>query len=221
MKRRIVWLKEEWYKPLLATLWQLMHTHIDGARTYWRGMNLLVTSAPLFATASLVLLGLFSIVPVMQVWLMQQLIDLLPAPLHLADRQAGTLDGTVLILLAVLYLFTLVLPESLQPVQTSLDVAIQERVTAEIDRRVMQAAARLVDLRRIEAPSFHDQVELIRRYTHEAPLFPVSSSGLGRMLTLAVLLLLLVHIHPVLPLALLLVGVPYLQARQRMEGGEY
>ncbi len=41
------------------------------------------------------------------------------------------------------------------------------------------------------------------------------------MLTLAGLLLLLVHIHPVLPLALLLVGVPYLQARQRMEGEKY
>src|SRR5216683_722242 len=144
MKRRIVWLKEEWYKLLLATLWQLMHTHIDGVRTYWRGMKLLVTSAPLFATASLVLLGLFSIVPVMQVWLMQQLIDLLSAPLHLADRHAGTLDGTVLILFAVLCLFTL--------------------------------------------------------------------GGL---------LLLLVHIHPVLPLVLLLVGAPYLRARQRMEGEKY
>ncbi len=97
MKRRIVWLKEERRKrratarksratarvaptsryarvglaPALSTLWRLMHTHIDGVRTYWRGMKLLVTSAPLFATASLVLLGLFSIVPVMQVWLMQ------------------------------------------------------------------------------------------------------------------------------------------------------
>src|SRR6266699_1338488 len=247
MKRRIVWLKEERRKrratarksratarvaptsryarvglaPALSTLWRLMHTHIDGVRTYWRGMKLLVTSAPLFATASLVLLGLFSIVPVMQVWLMQQLIDLLSAPLHLAGRHAGTLDGTVLILFAVLYLFTLVLPESLQPVQTSLDVAIQERVTAEIDRRVMQAAARLVDLGRIEAPFFHDQVKLIRQYIHEAPLFPVMSSGLGRMFTLGGLLLLLVHIHPVLPLVLLLVGAPYLRARQRMEGEKY
>src|SRR5258708_26575527 len=221
MKRRIVWLKEERYKLLLIPLQQLIHTHLDGLYAYWRGMKLLVTSAPLFATGSLVLLGLFSVVPVMQVWLMQQLIDLLSAPLHLAGRHTGTLNETVLILFAVLYLFTLVLPESLQPVQSSLDVAIQERVIAEIDRRVMQAAARLVDLRRIDAPSFHDQVELIRRYTHEAPLFPVMSSGLGRMLTLAGLLLLLVHIHPVLPLVLLLVGAPYLRARQRMEGEKY
>ncbi len=221
MKRRSAWLKEERRKLLLATLWQRLHTFLDGLYVYWRGMKLLVTSAPLFARCSLALLGLFSVIPVMQVWLMQQLIDLLSAPLHLAGRHAGTLDGTVLVLFAVLYLFTLVLPESLQPVQTSLDVAIQERVTAEIDRRVMQAAARLVDLGRIEAPFFHDQVKLIRQYIHEAPLFPVMSSGLGRMLTLGGLLLLLGHIHPVLPLVLLLVGVPYLRARQRMEGEKY
>lgn len=221
MKRRIDWLQEERYKLLLTPLRQLIHTHLHGLYAYWRGMKLLVTSAPLFATGSLVLLGLFSIVPVMQVWLMQQLINLLSAPLHLAGRPTGTLNETLLILFALLYLLTLVLPESLQPVQSSLDVAIQERVIAEIDRRIMQAAARLVDLKRIEAPSFHDQLELIRRYTREAPLFPVMASGLGRMLTLAGLLLLLVHIHPVLPLALLLVGVPYLRARQRMEGEKY
>src|SRR5258708_32372603 len=113
------------------------------------------------------------------------------------------------------------LSESLHPVQSSLDVAIQERVIAEIDRRIMQAAARLVDLRRIEAPSFHDQVELIRRYTRESPLFPVMSSGLGRMLTLAGLVLLLVHYHPVLPRALLPVCVPYLPAPPPMEGAKY
>src|SRR5260370_35763024 len=139
---------------------------------------------------------------------MQQVINLLSAPLHIAGRHTGTLNETLLILLAVLYLFTLMLSESLQPVQSSLDVAIQERVIAEIDRRIMQAAARMVDLRRIEEPSFHDQVELIRRYTRESPLFPVMSSGLGSMLTLADRLLLYRLIHPVLPLALLLVGGP-------------
>ena len=221
MKRRIIWLKEERNKLLLATLRQFIHAHLDGLYAYWRGMKLLVTSAPLFATGSLVLLSLFSIVPVLQVWLMQQVINLLSVPLYIAGRHTGTLNGMLLILLALLYLFTLVLPEGLQPVQSSLDVAIQERVIAEIDRRIMTAAARLVDLSRIEAPSFHDEVELIRRYTHESPLFPVMSSGLGRMLTLGGLLLLLVHIHPVLPLVLLLVGVPYLRARQRMEGEKY
>ena len=94
------------------------------AVTSWRGLNLLVTSAPLLVTGSLTLRVLFSVVPVMQVWLMKQLIDLLAASLPLAGRHSGTLDGTLLILFAVLYLLTLVLPESLQPVEVSLNAAI-------------------------------------------------------------------------------------------------
>src|SRR5260370_7264529 len=47
------------------------------------------------------------------------------------------------------------------------------------------------------------------------------SIGPGTMITLGGLLLLLVHIQPVLPLALLLVGIPYLRARRRLEEEKY
>ena len=165
---------------------------------------------------------LFSVVPVIQVWLMKQLIDLLSASLSLAGSHAGTLDGTLLILFAVLYLLTLVLPESLQPVEVSLNAAIGERVVAEIDRRVMGAAARLVDLQRIEEPSFHDEVKLIQQCAHDvAVLLPNLLSGPASILTLGGLLLLLGQIHQALPLVLLLVGVPYLRARHRMESEKY
>ena len=208
MKRWKPWLREERRKLLAATS--------------WRGLKLLVASAPLPVTGSVALRVLFSVVPVIQVWLMKQLIDLLSASLPLAGRHTGTLDGTLLILLAVLYLLTLVLPESLQPVEVSLNAAVGERLVAEIDRRVMGAAARLVDLQRIEAPSFHDEVKLIQQCAHDAAvLLPNLLSGPGSMLTLGGLLLLLRQIHPVLPLVLLLVGVPYLRARHRMESEKY
>ncbi len=208
MKRWNAWLRKEWRKLLTAAS--------------WRGLKLLVASAPLLVTGSLALRVLFSVVPVIQVWLMKQLIDLLSASLPHAGRHAGTLDGTMLILLAVLYLLTLVLPEGLQPVEVSLNAAIGERLVAEIDRRVMRAAARLVDLQRIEAPSFHDEVKLIQQCSHDAAvLLPNLSNGPGSMLTLGGLLLLLGQIHPVLPLVLLLVGIPYLRARHRMEAEKY
>src|SRR5262249_32280222 len=134
----------------------------------WTGINLLVTSAPLLVTGSVALHVLFSVVPVIQVWLMKQLIDLLSASLPLAGSHAGTPDGSLLILLAVLYLLTLILPQGLQTVEVSLNAAIGERIVAEIDRRVMGAAARLVDLQRIEEPSFHDEVKLIQQCAHDA-----------------------------------------------------
>jgi len=208
MKRWNAWLRKERRKLLAAAS--------------WRGLKLLVASAPLLVTGSLALRVLFSVVPVIQVWLMKQLIDLLSASLPLAGRHTGTLDGTSLILLAVLYLLTLVLPEGLQPVEVSLNAAIGERLVAEIDRRVMRAAARLVDLQRIEAPSFHDEVKLIQQCLHDAAvLLPNLVHGPGAMLTLGGLLLLLGQIHPVLPLVLLLVGIPYLRVRHRMEAEKY
>ena len=208
MKRWNAWLRKEWRKLLTAAS--------------WRGLKLLVASAPLLVTGSLALRVLFSVVPVIQVWLMKQLIDLLSASLPLAGRHTGALDGTLLILLAVLYLLTLVLPEGLQPVGVSLNAAIGERHVAEIDRRVMRAAARLVDLQRIEAPSFHDEVKLIQQCSHDAAvLLPNLANGPGSMLTLAGLLLLVGQIHPVLPLVLLLVGIPYLRARHRIEAEKY
>src|SRR5260370_38384890 len=47
------------------------------------------------------------------------------------------------------------------------------------------------------------------------------SIGPGTILTLGGLLLLLLQINPELPLALLLVGIPYLRARRRLEEQKY
>jgi ATP-binding cassette, subfamily B, bacterial len=223
MKRWNAWLGRGRRKLLLAAAsWQRIRTQLHGLDADWRGLKLLMASAPLLVTGSLALRVLFSLMPVIQVWLMKQLIDLLSASLPLADRPTGMLVGTWLILLAVLYLLTLVLPEGLQPVEVGLNAAIGERVVAEIDRRVMAAAARLVDLYRIEAPSFHDEVKLIQQCSQNAALLlPNLAHGPGSMLTLGGLLLLLGQIHPVLPLVLLLVGIPYLRARHRMEAEKY
>ena len=209
-------------RKLLVTPWRRMRPHLDGWRIYWRGVQLVVASAPLPATASLALAALFSVIPVIQVWLMKRLVDVLSAPLHLAGGQVGALDSGLLITLAVLYLLTLLLPGCLEPLHNGLDATINERAVAEIDRRIMQAAARLVDLQRIEAPSFHDEVELIRQSSYEVlQILGGLSLGPGTMLTLGGLLLLLGQIHPVLALALLLVGIPYLRARRRLEGAKY
>ncbi len=215
-------MKREQPKLLLATTRQRMRPHVESLRIYWRGLHLLVASAPLPAVAYIALLVLWSLVPVMQVWLLKWLIDLLSALLPLAGRHTSMLDGRLLIVLAVLYLLTLLLPGGLQPLQDGLAATIKERAVAEVDRRIMLASARLVDLQRIEAPSFHDEVKLIRQCSYEVPqMLGMLSIGPGTMLTLGGLLLLLAHIHPVLPLALLLVGIPYLRARRRLEEEKY
>ncbi len=208
--------------PLLHAARQRLRPHLESLHIYWRGLQLLVASAPLYAAAYLALLVLFSSVPVMQVWLLKRLVDVLSAPLHLAGGQDGMLDGGLLMVLAALYLLTLVIPGGLQPFYDNLEAIIKERVIVEVDRRIMQASARLVDLQRIEAPSFHDEVKLIRQSSYEVPqMLGMLSLGPGTMLTLGGLLLLLGQIHPLLPLALLLVGIPYQRAQRRIEAEKY
>src|SRR5215472_15140312 len=92
---------------------QRMRTHMENLGVYWRGLQLLVASAPLPAAVYLALIVLFSIVPVLQVWLMKRLVDALSAPLSIAGGQGGMLDGRLLIVLAVLYLLTLLIPGGL------------------------------------------------------------------------------------------------------------
>ena len=208
--------------PLLHAARQRMRPHLESLSIYWRGLHLLVASAPLPTTAYLALIVLFSIVPVMQVWLLKRLVDVLSAPPRLAGGQDGMLDGELLIVLAALYLLTLLIPGGLQPLYDNLEAIIKERVIVEVDRRIMQASARLVDLQRIEAASFHDEVKLIRQSSYEVPqMLGMLSLGPGTMLTLGGLLLLLGQIHPVLPLLLLLVGIPYQRAQRRMEAEKY
>jgi len=199
-----------------------MQTQVDGLRIYWRGLQLLVASAPLLAAAYIAIVVLFSIVPVLQVWLMKRLVDVLSAPLSIAGGQSGMLDDRLLIVFVVLYLLTLLIPGGLLHLHDNLEAIIKERVVVEVDRRVMQASARLVDLQRIEAPSFHDEVKLIRQSSYEVPqMLGMLSLGPGSMLTLGGLLLLLEQIHPLLPLVLLLVGIPYQRAQRRVETEKY
>src|SRR6266851_5040345 len=215
-------MKREQPRLLLYKARQRLRPHLESLHIYWRGLQLLVASAPLPAAAYLALIVLFSSVPVVQVWLLKWLVDVLSAPLHFAGGQNGMFDGGLLIVLAALYLLTLLIPGGLQPFYDNLEAIIKERVIVEVDRRIMQASARLVDLRRIEAPSFHEEVKLIRQSSYEVPqMLGMLSLGPGTMLTLGGLLLLLGQIHPVLPLLLLLVGIPNLRAQRRIEAEKY
>jgi ATP-binding cassette, subfamily B, bacterial len=209
-------------QTLLHAVRQRMRPRLESLRLYWRGWQLLAASAPLPLAAYVALIVVFGMVPVLQVWLMKQLVDILSAPLQLAGGQSGAHDGSLLLMLALFYLLTLLIPGGLQPFYDNLEAIIKERVIVEVDRRIMGASARLVDLARIEAPSFHDEVKLVRQSSYEVPqMLGMLSLGPGTMLTLAGLLLLLTQIHPVLPLLLLLVGIPNQRARRRMEAEKY
>ena len=181
-------------------------------RLYGRGLALPMRSAPLAGGAYLVLLAVLSLLPVLQLWLAKLLLDAIAAG---ATGDQGAVGGAVT--LAAIYALTLVVPAGLRPVHAALWSWLQDRSIVEVDRRLMQAGARLVDLYRIERPAFHDEVLMARRGSMlAAVVLTMLQQIVGTLLTLVGLLILLGQLHPLLPLALVVVSLPHLFAELRV-----
>ena len=181
-------------------------------RLYGRGLALVIVSAPLAGGAFLVLLAALSLLPVLQVWLTKLLLDVIAAGAGGDQEAVGSA-----VTLAIVYALTLVVPAGLRPVHTALWSWLQDRSVVEVDRRLMQAGARLVDLYRIERPAFHDEVAMVRRGSQMAAvILRMLHQIVGTALTLVGLLILLGQFHPLLPLALIVVSLPHLFAELRV-----
>jgi ATP-binding cassette subfamily B protein len=86
----------------------------------------------------------------------------------------------------------------------------------------MRAGERLADLTRVERPAFHDELRLVEQASYGPPrLFAALQYGAGTGVALVGLLVLLAQLHPVLPLALVVVSVPHLLAERRLRGLVY
>ena len=186
-------------------------------RLYGRGLALPIRSAPLAWGTFLVLLAILSLLPVLQVWLTKLLLDAIAAG---TTGDQGAVGNAVT--LAVIYALTLVVPAGLRPIQAALSSWLQDRSVVEVDRRLMQAGASLVDLYRIERPAFHDEVAMARRGSLlAAVVLRMLQQIVGTLLTLVGLLILLGQLHPLLPLALIVVSLPHLVAEWRIGDLQY
>ena len=183
-------------------------------RLLGRGLLLVSSGAPRATTAYVALVLLLALLPILQVWLTKLLLDAV-------TTGAGGVSRAVS--LAIIYALTLVVPAMLVPIQRILSAWLEERAVAELDGRLIQAGTRLEDLVRIERPSFQDELQFLREgASYFLPrLFPLLELGGGPLLTLGGLLLLLVQLHPLLPVVLATVSVPHFVAEYRMHRLQY
>ncbi|HKV84055.1 MAG TPA: ABC transporter ATP-binding protein, partial [Ktedonobacterales bacterium] len=179
-----------------------------------RGWRLLLGAAPLAGVAYLCLVATSALAPIAQVWLLKLLVDQLTGEgAHLDGRLwllAGSYAGTFLVLLA------------LEPLEATLITTLQRRSAAAIDARLIGAGARLTDLTRIESPAFHDELGLVRERAFGLYWsFRALRNGIVNGSVLLGLLLLLVRLHPLLPLALIAVAAPHVWAERRVAAVKY
>jgi len=184
---------------------------------FGRGLHLGLAPEPVVATVFVALALLTSAMPVAQVWLSKVLLD----QLALAVGGGATVLSTVL-LTAGLYALIMVLESALEPVQEAITARMEERALGEFDRRLMAAGGRMVDLYDVERPSFQDRLAHAQFGSFLVPrLVTFLQSGLRPFLTLAGLLVLLVRLHPLIPLILVCATVPYLISERRMARNRY
>ncbi len=193
------------------------HGLSDSLRLWGRGLALVMKAAPRIVAVYLALAFVLSLLPVLQVWLSKLVVDGLAIAVGGASGSASAV-----IVLAVLYALTLVLPAGLEPIQRTLNIWLEDRAVAEVDRRLMVAGARLQDLVRIERPAFQDRLRLLQDAIYFLPrLFEFLQLGLGTALTLGGLLLLLARLHPLLPLVLAALSAPHLFSEKRLQDIKY
>ncbi len=178
---------------------------IDDLRIFRRGIGLVIRPAPLAAAVFLVLGAVLTVTPVAQVLLAKFVVD------SLADQAA-----TAAFTFAVLYILTLLVPAGVAPIQSALTSWLEARAVAEVDYSLIDNSVRLVDLDHIEQPAYQDEVQLLQENAYFPPrLFHHMQGWLGRLLSLVGMLVLLIGLHPLIPLALGVSGGLSLMARRR------
>ena len=202
-------------------LWQ----HAAGAargissnlHTWRHGLALVLMAAPRIVVIYITLVIVISLVPVLQVWLLRLVVDGLAVAAVVAKGSVSTV-----LVLAVLYALTYVIPAGLEPIQRTLNVWLEDRAVAAMDRRLMDAGIRLTDLMQIERPAFQDQLRLVQEAIFFLPrLIAYMQLGLGTALTLGGMLLLLARLHPLLPLLLAVLSAPHFFGEKRQQDVRY
>jgi ATP-binding cassette subfamily B protein len=187
-----------------------------------RGIGLILAAAPATAAAVGVLVLVQNLLPVAQVWLTKAVVDALvavaaPASAPGTAQSADPSRLLPVLLPAVLYAVTLLAP-LVGPLEFALVLLLQDRAGAEIDRRLIGAGTRLVDLFHLERPAFHEEFSLLNQAASVPRDFlAFVRQGVASLITGSGVLLLLAGLHPLIPLALVAAGVPRAVVAQRVQ----
>ncbi|GET44578.1 hypothetical protein [Microseira wollei] len=177
-----------------------------------RGLVMVARATPFAATGYIFIVVFLKLLPVFQVWLSKYLVDALPGGLQNTSEVLARI-----ILLAAVYAGTLAIAAGLEPIQELLSAWLENRAVAEVDRWLMEAGTRLLDLYRIESPDFHTDLRFSKQAAYYSPrLFRQLQQGVGTLITLAGLLLLLARLQPLLSIVLVGTFLPHLIAEQRL-----
>ncbi|NPE56294.1 ABC transporter ATP-binding protein [Dickeya dadantii] len=162
-------------------------------------LSLLFRRSPWLSTLFIILIALQGLLPTMSVMASIRLGNIISSP-----------DHSGLMTVAVFWALTFVFPGVLAPIISTLQSILNQHATYLTQRTIMEAACRIEDLKIIEKPDIHDNLEVLSREAAHRPLnLLVNLVDIFRgILTLLSLSLVLASVVWWFPLAFLLPLIP-------------
>ncbi|QUG77269.1 hypothetical protein GKQ23_20720 [Erwinia sp. E602] len=139
---------------------------------------------------------------------------IIPSASVIASIRLGDLVGhgthNQLLTACLIWAFTLVLPEMIAPLLSTLQSVLNQKATQLTQHKIMSAVAHIDDLQTIEGPELHDSLQMLSKEAAYRPLnLLVNLVDICRSsFTLLSLALVLASVAWWLPLALLLPAIP-------------
>ena len=194
-------------------------THTLLPRTIWEAIRVMLRGAILISVASPAMVAIYvavmvtlGLLPILQAWLAKLVLD------ALADGATAEFIFT----LAVLTALALMIAAALGPVERFFSAWLTDRSVAEVDRALIAAGGRLVDLYRIERPGFADELRFLERASRNlSRLFAATSRFISTTIALIGMLILVGGLHPLLPVVLTVLIIPRLRAERGMQLLQY
>src|SRR5215471_19178257 len=167
------------------------------ARTCWTSVKLAWKAAPLLLVAMLLLLGVESLVPPLQLGLSRAIIDKLAAPVGRPAALDPLVTRVPLAAWIALTLAVVALGQLVVPLTALLQSRASDRLTGYVTERVMQAANRWQGLERFEDPEFADDLKRAREAANRGvDLVYFGAIIASSLLTAAGLSITLARLHP-------------------------
>jgi len=179
------------------------------ARTCWTTVKLAWKAAPLLLVGVLLLFGIESLLPPLQLALSRVVIDRLAAPVGRTAALDPIVTHAPLAVWIALTLAVVALGQLVAPLTAMLQSRASDRLTGYVTAQVMQAANRWQGLERFEDAGFADDLKRAR----EAANCGVDLVYYGAIVALALFTALSLSItlgglHPLVPLLLILATLP-------------
>lgn len=178
--------------------------------TLWTVIRLTWAASPKLVFLTLVVVAVQSFASPLELGLARAVVDRASLDLGLGGNQDSLAAHLPLVAWIAIAALVVGITQLLEPFERIFGSIIGDRFTGDMAERLVRTANSWLGLARFEDPSFADDLERVRRYSRRSGLELMSFGvvALTSLFTNVLLALVLLRLHPLIPLVLLMLSLP-------------